>query len=100
MQTLLTPLLTNRAGELFVRQWMDGGHTGWGWGGWLWMTLMMALFWVLVAVAIVWIVRATRDDRAQLPPHTPSPLDVARERYARGELSDEEFERIKRGLSS
>ncbi len=26
-------------------------------------------------------------------------LDIARERYARGEISEEEFNRIKRGLS-
>ena len=27
------------------------------------------------------------------------PLDIARERYARGEITEEEFKRIKKGLS-
>ena len=68
---------------------------GWGWAGWASMWLMMALFWIAVAAVVIWVVRSSR-------PHGeagPTPLDVARNRYARGEIGDEEIERIKRGLS-
>lgn len=68
-------------------------HMG-GWGGgwmWLWGLAMMALFVVL----IVWLVRASSGGPSG--PHSParSSTDRAREilaeRYARGELSTEEY---------
>jgi putative membrane protein len=59
-----------------------------GWGGgwmWLWGTLMM-LTWVALIAAAVWAVARSlggkRPDRAQ---------DILDERYARGELSTEEY---------
>jgi putative membrane protein len=73
---------------------------GWGWGGWLAMSLMMGLFWIPVVAFGVWAIRSTSHH------HEPGPsgrsgaaMDVARERYARGEISEEEFQQIKRGLS-
>ena len=73
----------------------DNDHMGWdwGWGGWTAMVLMMAIFWAAVAAIVIWVIRSTRQSAG------PSALDVARERYARGEISDEEFQRIKRGLA-
>lgn len=71
-----------------------GGGMGWGFGG-----LFMILFWVAVIAAIVavarwWFGGLSRDD---LPPGQ-SALDVLKERYARGEIGKEEFERKKRDL--
>ena len=41
-----------------------------------------------------------RSHPASASPSVPTtPLAIAAERYARGEISDEEFARIKRGLS-
>lgn len=68
------------------------GHMD-GWGGgwmWLWGIAMMALFVVL----IVWLVRATTENGA--PSSSPKdPTDGAREilaeRYARGELTTDEY---------
>lgn len=85
--------LTSTVGT--ANQMMDRDGDGWGWAGWASMGLMMAIFWVAVAALVIWIVRSTR-------PHSesgPTALDVARNRYARGEIGDEEFDRIKRGLS-
>ena len=58
---------------------------------WLWGVAMMALFVVL----IVWLVRATTVGSPSAPSPDRTPNDRAREilaeRYARGELSTEEF---------
>jgi putative membrane protein len=68
------------------------GHMG-GWDGgwmWLWGIAMMLLFVVL----IVWVVRSTTAGHGSQQP-TRDPADRAREilaeRYARGELTTEEY---------
>ena len=72
-----------------------GDHMGdWGGGWWIAMVFMMVIFWAAVIALAVWAVRSfagSREDRK-------TPLDIARERLARGEISEEEFERIKRQL--
>jgi len=89
-------------GEVADQRWWDDDHDGWGAGGWLAMMGFMVIFWVAVALLVVWVVRSLSGGRpgpdrgsADQP---PNPLDIARERYARGEINDEEFERIKAGL--
>jgi len=71
----------------------DRWHHMDGWGGgwmWLWGVAMMILFVVL----IVWLARAVTGGSASSPTR-PDPNDRAREilaeRYARGELSTEEY---------
>lgn len=81
----------------FLQMWngdhMDGDGA---WGGWLVMSLVMLLFWGTLAVLGVWALRSSHSHSS--PAAGPNPLDIARERYARGEITDEDFERIKRGL--
>jgi len=71
-------------------------HEGVGWWmvfGWVWIVL----FWGGLIALIVWgIMKLTRRGDAT-PKHDP--LDVAKERYAKGEISREEFEQIKKDLS-
>ncbi len=81
-------------------------HTDDGMGWWmLWGGLMMLLFWGSVIALIVWgIQAATRKEPGQTqPPQSggpgPAPLDIAKERYARGDISREEFEQIKKDLA-
>jgi putative membrane protein len=73
----------------------------WSFGGWWIMALMMLfmfLFWGGIIALIVWlVVRVSRRDAA--PGRRSDPLEIARERYARGEISKEEFERRKKDLS-
>ena len=73
----------------------DGDHMGdWGGGWWIAMVFMMVIFWAVVIALVVWGVRSIAGPREV----RRTPLDIARERLAKGEISEEEFERIKRQL--
>ena len=71
----------------------------WPWGAdmvW-WMVVWMVVFWGGLIALIVWgITRLTR--RGDSAPKR-DPLDIAKDRYAKGEISREEFEQIKKDLS-
>ena len=78
----------------------------WGYmgnGGWGWMSfgmIGMSLFWILLAVAIVALVRGTwRSGPSIERPQEKTALDILRERYARGEIEKEEFAQKKRDLA-
>ncbi len=71
------------------------GSVGWGWMifGWL----FMVLFWGAVVWLIWWaIARSTQDQRTT---GGQSPLDIAKTRYARGEITREQYEQLKRDLT-
>ena len=71
--------------------WMWGG---WGWGGWILMTLAMVVFWALVITAIVLAIRyltgGSRANQAS-PSSGRGAEDVLAERFARGEIDDDEY---------
>lgn len=71
-------------------------HMDWNGGGAWFMFGMMAIFWVGV-VALGWWAIASYNRHHDAG--RQSPIDVAKHRYARGEISAEEFERLKRDLS-
>lgn len=85
------------------RPWDWGGHPMmWGWGAWgFGVMVMMFFFWSLVIVGLVlgirWLVRQGDDARGE--PRADRPLQILRERYARGEIGKEEFEARKRDLT-
>ena len=66
---------------------------GWGWGWW--MGLGMLVFWGFVAFVIWAIVRNPQAPRGAKPPAE----DILAERYARGEISAEEYSERKRVLA-
>jgi putative membrane protein len=70
----------------------DGGAFGWMWmlGG----LLVMVGFVVLV----VWAVGAVNRGGTSNEPGRPTALDILRERYARGEITQQEFEQAKKTL--
>ncbi|MDP2720281.1 MAG: SHOCT domain-containing protein [Dehalococcoidia bacterium] len=76
--------------------WFDG--MGWWimFGG-----LWMILFWGGLILLIVWAIKkiARIGESGPGAAGKSSPVDIARERYARGDISREEFEQIKRDLS-
>ncbi len=67
--------------------------------GW-WMLLggaWILIFWGGLIALVVWLV--TRASRHNGPSRRHNPLDIAKERYARGEISREEFEQLKKDLT-
>ena len=71
--------------------WPFGGMMGW------WAILWMVIFWGAVVALIIWIVKKLTERGGSAEKHDP--LGIAKERYAKGELSREEFEQIKKDLS-
>ena len=76
---------------------MMWGH-GWGWGYWLGTGITMILFWALVILAIVALVRyllgTTRGPGRGGPGGGQTRAEeVLAERFARGEIDEEEYKR-------
>ena len=72
--------------------------------GW-WMVfggLWMLIFWVAIIALVVWAIKKLTEHRGPGPgtPEKRDPLDIAKERYAKGQISREEFEQIKKDLGS
>ena len=75
------------------------GYGGWGWGSWILTAMVMTLFFALVITAIVALVRYLGGPGHH---HGPTghglqpgrrPEDILAERFARGEVDDEEYRR-------
>lgn len=64
----------------------------WGWGtGWSWVGMtMMLVFWIGVAALVVWTVRTLAGSRQE---RRDDPEQILRERYARGQIDEDEFNR-------
>jgi putative membrane protein len=96
--TWLWPALA--AAQTRPYEWGPGMHPMWGiWGVWgIGMMLMMLVFWGVVIVGIVlgfrWLVSQGRESRAPDPA-----LDILRQRYARGDISKDEFEAKKKDIA-
>lgn len=75
---------------------------GWG-GGWspfFWiMPLVMIVFWVLVIVGIVflvrWLIESSRPGGAA---PGQGAMDILKQRYAKGEITKEQFDQMKKDL--
>ena len=72
---------------------------GWGMGLGVIGVLFSVVFWVAIIALIVWVVTKLIKNESSGKVEKQSPLDFARERYARGEITREEFEQIKKDLS-
>ena len=83
--------------------WGGMGSYGYGWdGGWMGFGIIgMLMFWVLMIVGIVVLVKWVIGSQfsRSLPP-TKTAIDIVKERYARGEIDKEEFEQKKRDLGA
>ncbi|MFO7964054.1 MAG: SHOCT domain-containing protein [Desulfobacterales bacterium] len=83
----------------------DDWHHHWmmgDWGiGWLGMVLMI-VFWVLVVVGIVLLIKymvQSGSNRSNAGVDSrPKAMEILKERYARGEITRDEFESIKKDI--
>lgn len=73
---------------------MMGGF-GFGW-------IFMILWWVIIIAGVVALVRWLGTSGSGAGGHggaSRQPLDILKERYARGEINEQEFQKIKRDLT-
>ena len=74
---------------------MGGYHMMSGMGGGM---LLVAVFWIAVIAAIFWgLISMSRIHRRVFE---PEPEEILKQRYARGEISREEFEQARKVLSN
>jgi len=75
------------------------GEYGMGWNGGIFSIIHMGLWWILLTVGIValvkWLWTGSPDGARRTPNRA---LEILDERYARGEIEKSEFEAKKRDL--
>jgi putative membrane protein len=71
---------------------MGWGHMQWGWSGGL-----MTIIWIFLVVSMVyWVFQ--RKQRNGGASGSESAIEILKKRYARGEISKEQFEQMKKDL--
>ena len=83
---------------------MDGRFFGYrfGLGGVFWVILQV-FFWAAIIGLGIWLIsRLASGGRSYLPPGAPheSALDILKKRYARGEITKEQFDEMRRNLET
>jgi putative membrane protein len=88
-----------------TKQRMMGGGMEWGWGWMFSGGLWMLLFWGGLIGLVVLALRGlaggslSQTNRGSTPHQSgPTPLEILQARYARGEISQEEYQQIKTTL--
>ncbi len=83
---------------------VPGDHFWWGWGWWMLIPMAIPiLFWAFLIAVFIWVVRRWKGKPSwpKYPGQEPeSALDILKKRYARGEITKDEFERMKRDILS
>lgn len=83
------------------RDWgmMGPGMMGWGWWGMGW--IFMIIFWGLIIVGLIFLIRWLAGLSRSPAPYDKthdSALEILKQRYAKGEINKDEFEEKKRDL--
>ncbi len=74
---------------------MTGAGWAMGLGGWLWMLLALAAG-IAIVVALVWLVTAALPGRQRST--TEEAVQILKARFARGDISEQEYEQARRLL--
>jgi len=72
---------------------MWNGMGGWGWGG----GFGMILLWGVIIGVVVFVMR-NAGNNTEAGENDKTPLNILKQRYARGEIGKDEFEQKKRDL--
>lgn len=81
-----------------------GGQGPWGWGPMMHYghgggMFMWIIFLIIAGLLLYFIFQATKT-RGQMPTQSESALDILKKRYAKGEISKEDFDRMKTDIGS
>jgi putative membrane protein len=97
----------NSARDQWHGSWWDHmgpGMMGWGVSGSGWFgVIFMVVWWIGVLLGVAALVRWLFAWNKQTQAFDPSPesaLDIAKKRYARGEIDQEQYRALKRELES
>lgn len=88
-------MLVGVAGHASAKWYWQGGY-GWSWLWPIWLVIAL-LFWAGLIALVIWAVRATIAPRRRYD-HEATPLtamEILRRKLAAGEITPEEFERIR-----
>ncbi|MBC8387237.1 MAG: SHOCT domain-containing protein [Actinobacteria bacterium] len=77
---------------------MVGLFGGWGFAWMIFIYIFVAAIIVGVILLIVWLIRRASYPYEDLK-KTKGAIEILKERYARGEISKQEFEEIKKDIS-
>lgn len=81
--------------------YMDWSQLPWFWGmGMLVSMGVFFLFWILALVGLVLLIRWLWIQGRSFPRTEDSALEILKRRYARGEITREEFESMRRDLQA
>jgi len=81
----------NEAMNMYEGHWLGFG------GGFMW------LVWILIIVAVVWVIKSAASSgtgTTQPPSSHESALEILKARYARGEITAEEYQRMRKELEN
>ena len=97
---LMTGLLVSCSGAGCYDSQGPGGwwpmmHYGFGYGG----MFMWIIFLIVIGLLVYFILRSQKT-KGQTPAQGESHLDILKKRYAKGEISKEDFDRMKRDLET
>lgn len=76
-----------------MMHWDYGSGMGFGW-------IFMVLFWALVILGIVYLLKlVSGGTKSEKQEEEDTALDILKKRYARGDISKEEFEEKKKDIA-
>lgn len=73
---------------------MNRNNWGWGFG----MMLLMSVFWIVLLAIIAFVVVRLLKSHQHDSFHKTNPLDIVKERYAKGDITKDEFEQLNKDL--
>lgn len=82
--------------------WDQWYHPAWGWGHLIFGGVMMIVFWggiILLIFLLVRLIGGPGISGDRNAPASATPLDILKERYAKGEIDKKEYEERKKVLS-
>lgn len=77
----------------------NDGYNMMGGGDWVWGMLMM-LFWIVLIVVVVLLVTRGFAENSNKKNQDDNSLTIAKNRYAKGEINQQEFEQLKKDLKA